>query len=84
MNAGTIRIYIYVMMDKQGNRWSCVTGETSNTVQVCTLINAADESVYFESKAHHLPAWCRENGINLRTFVEEKSFDEIWNHGATK
>jgi len=56
---------IYVVTDTHGNKTAGVVEEGCDCIQICGMKDAENNSVYFESDAHHLHTWCRDNGFTL-------------------
>lgn len=54
------------LTDKLGNQWKCIVDDTSDIVQVYGLQCEG----YFESEAHHLDTFARDNGL----IYESQSF----------
>ena len=58
---------VWLFKDSQGNTAWAVCDDSSDTIQVCGLVDAKGESAYFESEAYHAPQWCVENAIECVT-----------------
>jgi hypothetical protein len=71
----TVQYQIYVVKDSFKNTCAVVTDEPSNDVQVCGMKNKESESLYFESEAHHIEQWCRENKLDLRVFHRNETVE---------
>lgn len=54
---------VWLFKDSQGNTAWAVCSESSDTIQICGLVDGKGESAYFESEAYHAPNWCEENAI---------------------
>jgi hypothetical protein len=70
----TVQYKIYVVKDSFKNTWSIVTDEYGNDVQICGMVRDDGEKLYFESEAHHIEQWCRENKLDLRVFHKSEIF----------
>ena len=73
-----ITFKIYLLIDGHGNKTAVVTDDSSQTVQICGMKNAAGELLHFETDAHHIAKFCADNGIELRVVNESIDFAMTW------
>lgn len=69
-----VQYKIYVVKDSFQNTWSVVTDEDCNDVQICSMVRDDGENIYFESEAHHIEQWCKDNKLDLRVFHKTETF----------
>lgn len=74
-----VHVNIYLVKDSYGNK-SCATCEdSSDTIQICGMLNKDGKDLYFESDAYHLFSWCESNELSLKKIEDIHSFDTLWN-----
>ena len=58
-----IEYMIYVVTDKNGHKDAAVADDPSDTVQICGIVDAEGDSLYFEDEAYHLESGCKVHGL---------------------
>ncbi len=69
---------IYLLVDSQGNKSAAVVEGSSDTAQICGLVNKDGEQLHFESSAYHISQFCYDNDIQLKIISRQEKFDELW------
>lgn len=64
-------IYIYALIDTHGNTWIGAVNDPSDTIQVYGISGAANgRFLHFESEAHHIAAWAKDNGLRYNSTTQ--------------
>lgn len=71
-------VKIILLEDSHGNEASVVFEDSSDKVQVCGLYDKQGKLLYFETDAHYIAYWAKDNDIEIKEIDSSYDFDELW------